>query len=353
MDVVSVQQGLAEGGAPLSGRRVLVTGATGALGPEVVAALVAAGATLRTLQRTPTSAHGIEPRVGDLTMLDTLHPALDGIDIVIHLAGLLHITNPPPSLADAYRRVNDEGTANLVRACEAAGVGRLVYTSTIAVYGRTEPGTPARTETSPCAPDTPYAVTKLAGERHALGATVSGGSSGVVLRLAAVYGAHVKGNYRRLVQSIASGWYVPVGAGRNRRTLVHESDVARALVLAATHPAAPGNVFNVTDGQVHQVRDIVVAIARAVDRRPPRLRVPVAIATVGATAIEALAGVARRTPPVTRAMLDKLLEDIAVDGRHLCGALGFAPKYGLAQGWQQVVARMRQDGTLGRRSEAG
>ena len=337
----------------LAGRRVLVTGATGAIGAAVLDACRAAGATLRTLQRSAVPASGIEARCGDVTRPETLPPALDGVDVVVHLAGLLHVVDPPPSLTEAYRRVNDEGTANLVRACEAAGVARLVYTSTIAVYGRTRPGAPALTEASPCAPDTAYAVTKLAGERHVLGATASGHPMGVVLRLAAVYGARVKGNYRRLVQSIARGWYVPVGTGHNRRTLVHEADVGDAVVLAATHPAAPGGTFNVTDGHVHQVRDIVAAIAYATGRRPPRVHVPVAIATAGASVLEVVAGLAGRKAPINRTMLAKLLEDIAVDGAHARGRLGFSPQFDLARGWQQVVARMREDGALGRGSDAG
>ncbi len=290
---------------------------------------------------------GVDARVGDLTRPDTLAAALEQVDVVIHLAGLLHVAHPPPSLLGEYQRINDEGTAHLVRACSASGVSRLVYASTIAVYGATAHGAAPATEETRCAPDTPYARTKLAGEQHLVGAAAPDGTPlGVALRLAAVYGPGVKGNYQRLVQAMARGLYVPVGPGTNRRTLVHESDAATAVLLAATRAAAAGRTFNVTDGKVHEVRVIVAAIASALGRRPPRLHVPVGVAHTAAAAVAALSRVLVRPAPVTRATIDKLLEDVAVDGTRLEETLGFVPAFDLRTGWIDVIERMRAQGLL-------
>ena len=222
-----------------------------------------------------------------------------------------------------------------------------MYASTIAVYGPTAPGAAPATEDAGCAPDTPYARTKLAGEQHLVGAAAPDGTPlGVALRLAAVYGPGVKGNYQRLVQAMARGLYVPVGPGTNRRTLVHESDVATAVLLAATGAAAAGRTFNVTDGKVHEVRVIVAAIASALGRRPPRLHVPVGVARMAAAAVAALSRALARPAPVTRATIDKLLEDVAVDGTRLEETLGFVPAFDLQTGWRDVIARMRAQGML-------
>ena len=325
----------------------MITGATGAVGGAVLHVCRAAGASVRTLQRSPVSMPGVDARVGDLTRPETLAAALEQVDVVIHLAGLLHVSNPPPSMVGEYQRVNDEGTAHLVRACSAAGVSRLVYASTIAVYGPTAPGAAPATEDARCAPDTPYARTKLAGERHLVGvASPDGTPLGVTLRLAAVYGPGVKGNYQRLVQAMARGLYVPVGPGTNRRTLVHESDAATAVLLAATGAAAAGRTFNVTDGKVHEVRVIVAAIASALGRRPPRLHVPAGVARTAAATVAALSRVLARPAPVTRATIDKLLEDVAVDGTRVRETLGFVPAFDLRTGWRDVIDRMRAQGLL-------
>lgn len=292
---------------------------------------------------------------GDITAPETIAAALPGIDTVVHLAALLHLTDPSRALDDQYRRVNDQATASLVDACNAADVRRIVHLSTIAVYGPGLPGGPPLDEYAPCAPATAYGRTKLASERHVLGARrgIDGDPLGVVLRLGAVYGVGIKGNYRRLVEALARGRYVHIGAGRNRRVLVHEQDVADAVVLAAHHPAAAGRIYNVTDGQLHELRDIVAAICRALGRPVPRLRVPVSLARIGALGLEVLADLIGRRALVTRTAIDTLVEDVAVDGGRLQRDLGFAPRFDLEGGWRDVVQRMRLSGDLSGPLDAG
>ncbi len=129
---------------------------------------------------------------------------MQGIDAVIHLAALLHIVNPPPSLQPEYERINVGGTATVVEAARQAGVGRMVFFSTIAVYGDSAGG--ILTEDSPPRPDSFYAQTKLAAERIVLAAKRADGRPlGTVLRLGAVYGSRIKGNYRRLLHCPCPG----------------------------------------------------------------------------------------------------------------------------------------------------
>jgi UDP-glucose 4-epimerase len=63
----------------------------------------------------------------------------------------------------------------------------------------------------------------------------------------AIYGPRIKGTYQCLLQTLARRRFIPIGDGSNRRTLIYDKDVARAAVSAATHPAAAGKVFNVSD----------------------------------------------------------------------------------------------------------
>ena len=158
-------------------------------------------------------------------------------------------------------------------AARECSVPQVVALSSIAVYG---PQTQTADEDTVPAPDTPYGVSKLARGRGSVasGPQPTAAPSAVVLRLAAVYGPSVKGNYERLVRALARGRFVPVGDGNNARTLVFEDDAAQAILLAASRPDATGGIFNVTDGGIHTVREIVEAIARALGRRPPRLSVP-------------------------------------------------------------------------------
>ena len=90
--------------------KVLVTGATGAVGPRVVHALDQAGFRIRSFSvDTPTSGmltKSVEVLIGDVTDQVAVQSAMRGVDAVVHMAALLHIVNPPPELRLKYERVN-------------------------------------------------------------------------------------------------------------------------------------------------------------------------------------------------------------------------------------------------------
>ena len=343
---------------PAAPGRCLVTGATGALGPSVARACLAEGWSVRALARSRPPdgllAAGVELVQADLADAGALASAMAGVETVFHLAAKLHIPNPSPELRAEYERVNVDGTRAVVEAARAAGARRLVFFSTIAVYGPSRGD--AMDETTTPAPDTIYGETKLAAERIVL--EPSGGAgfsppvgppgaepSATILRLAAVYGPRVRGNYRRLLHALARGRFVPIGRGTNRRTLVHEEDAARAAVLAARHPDAPGGVFNVTDGGSPTLAEIIDAMCVALGRRPPQLRVPAGPARAAAWTVERAAALVGRRLPLGAAV-DKYLEEVVVDGRRLVERLGFRPKYALEAGWRQTVDVMRREGEL-------
>jgi UDP-glucose 4-epimerase len=167
---------------------------------------------------------------------------------------------------------------------------------------------------------------------------------GSVLRLAAVYGPSVKGNYERLLIGLARRR--GESAGLNRRTLVFEDDVARAVLLAAAKVEAGAQVFNVTDGEIHTVREIIAAIAAGLGRKAPALHVPAGAARFAVAAAEAACRTVGRPSPVTRATLDKYLEDVAVSGQRLRDTLGFQPQWGLDQGWSHTIHELRRQGRL-------
>jgi UDP-glucose 4-epimerase len=326
-------------------RVALVTGATGAIGPAVVRELQARGFTVRVCarQQPPDGVLplGLEVVRGELADPDSLRAAAEGASVVVHLAALLHQFGPPSAaLNQRFQEVNVAGTWNVVQAALAAGVGRIVYLSTIAVYGPTR-GTVADEDTSP-QPDTPYGRTKLEAETFVTGAVRHNTSIGAVLRAAAVYGPRVKGNYRALAAAIERGRYVPVGPGDNRRTLVHERDLARAITLAAEHPEACRGVFNVSDGKPHRLRDIVSAMYRAIGRTPPRLHVPVTVARTLASGGDLLTRVSGLRLPVTGDALDKYFEDVAIDATRIQRVLGFEPAIDLDAGWRDTMSAIRR-----------
>lgn len=319
----------------------LVTGATGAIGPGVVAAMSSTH-DIRTLSRQPPDPTlfrvPVESFTGDVSDLSAVQRAVRGAEVVVHLAALLHMVDPPPSMRAEYERINVGGTAAVMEAARIERVSRVVVMSSIAVYGYG--GQRVLDEESHTAPDTLYGETKLAAEQLALGVRGHEGAPlATVLRSAAVYGPRVKGNYQRLVTALARGRFVPIGRGDNLRTLIHETDLASATALAAVHPAAAGRIYNVSDGTPHPLREIIAAISTALGHRPPRWHVPVTPVRV---ALRMAAVVDRRFPR----MLDKYLEEVAVDASRIQRELGFRPSVELVDGWRLTIATMKQEGRL-------
>lgn len=268
---------------------------------------------------------------GEISDAEALRHAVDNVDVVFHLAAKLHVNEPSPSLRDEYRTINVKSTRLLAEAARSAGVERLIFFSTVNVYGATEKGE-VFDEQSPARPQSIYAETKLEAEKIALEILPS-----VVLRLAAVYGPRMKGNYPLLVEALRRGRFVKIGDGTNRRSLVYVDDVCRAAMVVAETRKALGETYNVTDGRVHAMNEIIEAISVALKKRVPRLRLPVGPSRVLAGMIEDGAQLAGLKSPIGRSTVEKLNEDVAVSSRKIEVELGFRAQVDLLTGWRKTV----------------
>lgn len=209
---------------------------------------------------------GVEWRQGPaLSATADWHPVLDGVDVVVHLAGRVHLAaggDPAPYFAE-----NRDGTLKLARDAMATGVKKFVFLSSAKVLGD-ESGAIPLAEDAPARPGDPYAASKLAAEQSLRGL---GGDMGVtILRPPLVYGPGVKANFLALLGAVARGWPLPLSAIRNRRSLIGVENLAAAIVACVSSDAAAGRTYNVTDGEPVSTPGLVRAMAAALGR-PPRL----------------------------------------------------------------------------------
>lgn len=210
---------------------------------------------------------------GDLCDPQICRRAVDGIDVVFHLAALASV---PASLVDpwACHAANVNGTMRLLEAGARAKVQRVVYSSSSAVYGDTD--IPAKTETAEPEPRSPYAASKLAGEQYVLAFARAGVFEGVALRYFNVFGprqtpgsayAAVVPNF--LQAAIEQRQAEVYGDGRQTRDFIYVENVVDANLLAATAPAAAVNgwVVNVGAGRRTSLLDLIDAISAVAGRR--------------------------------------------------------------------------------------
>lgn len=304
--------------------RILVTGASGFVGSEIIRQLGQISdcepvAALRRPASVPGAATVI---VGELGPQTDWAAALDGIDAVVHCAGRAHQLNDraADSLSE-FRRVNVEGTRRLAECAAAAGVRRFIYLSSAKVHGEATHGQPFR-ETDAPAPFDPYAISKHEAEGALAELAARTGLETVILRPPVVYGANPKANMLRLTQWIAGGVPLPLALVRNRRSMVNLANLASAVIACLTHPAAAGQTYLISDRHDLSTPQLIQMIAKALGR-PARLwPMPVAALRLGGRLIGRGGDVER--------LVDSLEIDSSLIGRQLGWHPVQSPEKGIA-----------------------
>jgi len=320
----------------------LVTGATGFIGQRLMAALQARGLPVRALIRPgriiPPDWGNVETTTGDLTDLASLNRACARINTLFHLAGFAHAdAADTPNFAARHWVINAEGTFHLLNAAAAAGVKRFIFLSSIKAAA--DPDSHCVDESWNAPPASPYGQAKRAAEERVLTVGRSTGMGIVILRPALVYGPGMKGNLPRLIKAVKTGWLPPLPETGNQRSLVHVEDVVRGLLLAATHPAAAGQTYLMTDGQPYSGRELYLLIRRALNLSESSWAIP-ALLLYGATRVAdgllRLSG--HRHRPFSNA-LDKLLGWACYDSAKIRHELGYCPVWTLAQALPELIRK--------------
>ena len=319
--------------------RVLVTGANGCVGKAIASHLLKEGMVVSATGRTRQNAEGLPGYfTSDVTVPDSMTDSLSGVDVVVHAAGLAHLFDKGRSEKGRFMEINAGGTESVARAALKAGVGHFILISSVSVYG--EHGKGVCDENSPCQPTEPYGVSKFEAERRAIEMFRGTDTCVTILRLATVYGEGDRGNVSRLISTINRNRFVWIGRGQNLKSLIHCADVARACSLVLVSPCDGINAYNVS-APPHTMREIVEAIAEALARPVPRLRVPPRTALVAASLLQFLAGRDSKIGGL-KSTIEKWLSDDAYDWHKFEARFRFVPEVDLREGLKREVAWLNQ-----------
>lgn len=252
--------------------KVLVTGAGGFLGRDLVAFLAAQGFFVRAATRNtsvvPQSANVTAVNMPDLSDETDLSPLVDGVDAVIHLAGIAHARASDA----AYEAINHRATAALAAAARAANVKRFVFVSSILAQSGSS-ADHVLTENDTPSPQNAYGKSKLAAEQ----AVRASGVPFAILRPVVVYGAGAKGNFAAIKKLSSLPLPLPFGALENRRSVLSIDNFNTAILTLMTAPAALGETFIAANPEPVTIGQIVGDIRRSRNRRPNLLPVPTAL----------------------------------------------------------------------------
>lgn len=312
----------------------LVTGATGFVGPYLVAALCARGYIVRVLALPRESTAALEQANvsicrGDVCRPETLIEPMQGADTVFHLAGIHGLWRP---MRDYYA-VNVDGTENVCRAALAAGIHRLIHVSTWAVYGTGRGYTLDESMPLRPSPDC-YTVTKAEADKLVQRLIASEGLPAVIVRPGIMFGPGDEVNFARMADRLRAGRAIIVGSGRNALVFVYVKDVVEGLILAATNEHAVGRTYNLSNDQPLTQEAFWRAIAEETGSATPRLHVPYRALYALAYLSELLVNSKnpKRQPLVTRFGVELFGTDNRVSSDKAHRELGYTPQVSLRQG---------------------
>ena len=289
---------------------ILVTGATGFVGQN----LTQLNQNFRCVIRA-----GEDHSFADSYTVSTIDASTDwsncfeGVDAIIHLAGLAH----NKSYTDAeYRAVNTDGTLRLALKAAEAGVKRFVFVSSIGVNG-TNSYDSAFLPSDVADPHNSYAQSKHEAELGLWDISKQTGLEVVVVRPTLVYGPNAPGNFGMLTKLVNSIPFLPFGLANNRRDFISVGNLVDLLIVCAKHKNAPGNIFLASESNTISTRDFVNAIAAGQDRKVFQIPIPVSFMRLAGLVIG------------KSAMIEQLFGNLEVDSSNLKGILNWTPPYSM------------------------
>lgn len=323
----------------------LVTGGTGFLGASLTRRLLSDGAGVRVLARSRAKAQpladlGAEVVTGDITDRACVRDAVDGVQVVYHLAGPLLVPGVP---ASEYHRTHVTGTELLLECCEQApSLERFVHCSTTGVLGVT--GNAPAGEDAPFRPTNVYEQAKADAET-AVRSRWRQGFPAVVARPGLVYGPgdiHLVSFF----QAIFRHRFRPIGRRDAWLHPIYIDDMTEALVRCGQRSAAIGECFHLAGREPVAIRELAHVIARAEGTRLPSGHIPFFAARAVAGVGDLLPAGLKQHAPLTRSRLEFLTHSRVYDVIKADRLLGFAAATDLSTGVTRTVEWYRQRGYL-------
>lgn len=241
-------------------------------------------------------------------------------DLVVHAAGKAHSIPRSAREIREFFNVNVKGTSFLLQGLQKAGLlpDAIVFISSVSVYGLTRGKN--ITEDHPLSSRDPYGISKVKAENILLSWCEKNKVSLTILRLPLIAGSDPPGNLGAMVRGIKKGYYVNIGGGTARKSMVMASDVADIIPTAADRPG----IYHLTDGHHPSLKELGDCIAGQLGVRPPRnISLPVARAL--GRAGDAINVLFPGKAPISSKTIAKLTASLTFDDTMARNALGWNP----------------------------
>lgn len=321
-------------------KKVAVTGGSGCLGRALVKQLVDDGYSVNLLTRHPEKVSGFGNQLvtlftGGLDSGNTLRDFTANCDVIFHVAGKVHFVPQTKIEEQEFFVVNVEGTKSLLKAAQLNNVRRVVFYSTVGVYGKDADF--HGDESSLCYPITSYAMSKFEAEKIILESGGNGGPEGVILRLPVVYGPGDKGNMAKLIKAVQYRLFFHFGKGESLRSMISSENAAVAAIKAAFEPNAANNVYCITDGYDPTMNELINAISEALGVNGRPIHIPEVLANTAGRCGDLIGKLINRSFPLNSDRVRKLSSSLTFSNMKAKQELGYQAQDTLMDGIRREV----------------
>ncbi|UCG86407.1 MAG: NAD-dependent epimerase/dehydratase family protein [Gemmatimonadota bacterium] len=326
--------------------KILVTGANGYTGYYFSKYLAEKGLPVRAMYYPPDGkpdlkGDTLELVPGDITKRDQVQAAVDGIEVVQHVAALYRPTNVPKQ---AFYDVNVEGTRNMVELSAEAGVKTFVNVSTIGVHGTT--GRTPIDEDGPIRPDDYYQETKWLGEKLAFELAPKLDLPLTCIRPAGIYGPRER-RFLKIAQLVKRRRFMMFGSGETYYHFVHVRDLCDAFMLAAEKiEKSAGRTYIIADDHAISLNHMVQCLAEAAGVKPPQMRMPYWTLKAAAYFFEGVCKPFRISPPMHRRRAAWFVSNRCFNIARAREELGYDPQVKIEDGIHEMVKSFEEAGWM-------
>lgn len=320
--------------------KVLVTGATGFVGHHLIECLSSSGYEIRCLVRKSSRIEklkkysDIEFFYGDVTEKESLKGIEEGIDYVVHLAAMGHVSAVSEEAYAAFTSINEQGTRNLLsQFVGSRTLKKFIHFSSTAAMGPV--GVPVLDERSEPNPRTPYQKSKLRSEQAALSFYADSQVPVTVIRPCMIYGPGGLGEFHKFCRLMKKGIFPKIGFGKNLTPMVYVKDVVSATEIVM-EKGIPGECYIVASDTSFPMDDIRNCIVRELGVKVPYIFVPAFAGLTGAKLLEILFNGLGREPVVTYRNMKSTVTDRTFNIEKI-KKLGYIPRMEYRQGIKNTI----------------
>lgn len=312
---------------------IAIVGGSGFVGSNLIEKLVASDhvTSILNIDKNQSLSHSHITKLGNVLDVDRLTELFVGVDVVILLAAEHRDDVSPTSL---YYDINVQGMRNTLNAMKANNVKRLIFTSSVAIYGLDKDNPD---ESFVADPFNHYGISKWQAEQVLQEWYKSNFDWNInIIRPTVIFGEGNRGNVFNLLNQIASGKFMMIGEGNNQKSMSYIGNIVAFIQFLLENVKSGYNVYNYVDKPDFTTNDLVYHTGQILDKNIPSVKIPYALGMLGGYCFDVLAFLTRKKLPISSVRVKKFCAVTKYDSTKAMSS-GFTPPYTMEEGLRNML----------------